>query len=332
MPWCGWMRREVHAMKIRMLLALAGLTAATILSCTQPVTDTPSAPGDWYLGAWDVTVQGQDGEYPTWFELSRSAEGALQGRFVGRFGSARPIPQLEVNGQELRFALPVQYESHPTDLSFSGRWQNGTLSGTTNAEDGSTLTWTAQRAPSLERARAPEWGEPINLTEGTLEGHWRPRDPTVPNLWVLRDGVLENTGKGTDLISVREFDDFKLQVDFKCPAGSNSGIYLRGRYEVQIQDDFGKDPHSLFIGGVYGFLTPSVNAGKPADEWQTYEITLVGRTVTIVLNGQTIIDGQVIPGITGGALHSREGEPGPLMLQGDHGPVTFRNLVVTPAR
>jgi hypothetical protein len=87
----------------------------------------------------------------------------------------------------------------------------------------------------------------------------------------------------------------------------------------------------VFIGGVYGFLTPRVNAGKPAGEWQTYEITLVGRTVTIVLNGETIIDRQVIPGITGGALDANEGEPGPLMLQGDHGPVSFRNLVVVPA-
>lgn len=141
-----------------------------------------------------------------------------------------------------------------------------------------------------------------------------------------------NTDKGTDLVTEESFRDFRLHVEFKYPPGSNSGIYLRGRYEVQIQDDYGKEPGSRFIGGVYGFLTPVKNAGKPAGEWQSYDITLLGRWITVVLNGETVIDHQEIPGITGGALDSHEGEPGPIMLQGDHGPVTFRNLVLTPAR
>ena len=112
------------------------------------------------------------------------------------------------------------------------------------------------------------------------------------------------------------------------PKEDNSGIYLRGRYEVQIEDNFGDEPDSHKIGGVYGFLTPSVNAGKKAGEWQTLEITLVGRVVTVVLNGERIIDRQTIPGITGGALDSDEGAAGPIMLQGDHGPIEFRNLVL----
>jgi hypothetical protein len=318
-------------MRIRIGFAVVGL-AGFALSCAQPGPETESQPLEWYLGAWDVTVRGQQVEFPSWFELNRAASGALQGRFVGRFGSARPIPQIEVSGQELRFSLPVQYETHPTDLAFAGRWSAGTITGTTNAEDGSQLTWTAVPAPKLVREQAPVWGEPINLTEGDLSAHWRPRDPSASNLWSLQGGLLENQGQGTDLISAQEFEDFKLQVEFKYPSGSNSGIYLRGRYEVQIQDDFGKARNSLFIGGVYGFLTPALNAGKPAEEWQSYEITLIGRRVTIVLNGELIIDDQIIPGITGGALNSREGEPGPLILQGDHGPVNFRNLVVIPAR
>jgi hypothetical protein len=302
-----------------------------VVSCGGTAPDSQERSVDGYLGAWDVTVQGKDGDYPSWFEVTRGPNGTLQGRFVGRFGSARPIAKLEVVEGELRFSLPVQYESHPTDLSFVGRLEGEALVGTTNAEDGSTISWRAVRAPALERSGEPQWGEPVHLTAGELASLWRARHPDLPNNWVLRDGVLENTAKGTDLITVQEFGDFKLQTEFMYPAGSNGGIYLRGRYEVQIQDDYGKDPSSVFIGGVYGFLTPRVNAGKPAGEWQTYEITLVGRTVTIVLNGETIIDRQVIPGITGGALDANEGEPGPLMLQGDHGPVSFRNLVVVPA-
>jgi hypothetical protein len=83
---------------------------------------------------------------------------------------------------------------------------------------------------------------------------------------------------------------------------------------------------------MYGHLTPSVNSAKPAGEWQTIEITLVGRAVTIVLNGERVIDRATIPGITGGALDSHEGQPGPVLLQGDHGPIDFRKLTLTPAK
>lgn len=128
-----------------------------------------------------------------------------------------------------------------------------------------------------------------------------------------------------------KFKNFKLHVEFKYPKGSNSGIYLRGRHEVQIEDNIGMEPSSLLLGGVYGFLTPNEMAAKEPDEWQTYDITLNGNRVTIVANGKEIITEQTIPGITGGALNSREGEPGPLLIQGDHGPIEFRSIVITPA-
>ncbi len=112
----------------------------------------------------------------------------------------------------------------------------------------------------------------------------------------------------------------------------NSGVYLRGRYETQIQDDMGKALDTLRMGGVYGFLKPNAAALKKAGEWQTYDITLIGRRVTVVLNGQTIIENEEIPGITGGALDSSEGEPGPLMLQGDHTKVLFRDVTITTSK
>src|SRR5204862_2340807 len=129
---------------------------------------------------------------------------------------------------------------------------------------------------------------------------WKPRSTTVKNGWLVRDGMLVNAQPGNDLLTERTLTDFKLYAEFRYPKGSNSGIYLRGRYEVQIEDNFGEEPDSHKIGGIYGFLTPCVNAAKPAGEWQTLDVTLVGRAVTILLNGERVIDRQAIPGITGG--------------------------------
>jgi hypothetical protein len=144
--------------------------------------------------------------------------------------------------------------------------------------------------------------------------------------------VLRNTGRGSNLATEQRFNDFKLHIEFKCPPGCNSGIYLLGRYEVQIEDDEAKSPPTSWMGGVYGFLAPEVEMPRRPGEWQSFDIILRGRWVTIVQNGQTIVRGREIPGITGGALDSDEGQPGPIYLQGDHGGLEFRNIVITPAQ
>jgi len=123
-----------------------------------------------------------------------------------------------------------------------------------------------------------------------------------------------------------------LEAEFRFPKNGNSGIYLRGRYEVQIADNYGLEPSDIYFGGIYGFLEPNEMAAKPAGEWQRYEIKLIGNRVTIVANDKVIIKNQNIPGITGGALDSNEGEAGPIMIQGDHGPVEFRKFVITPIK
>lgn len=145
------------------------------------------------------------------------------------------------------------------------------------------------------------------------------------------DGVLVNAPPSVDLVTERRFDDFALSLEFLMPRKSNSGIYLRGRYEVQILDNPGAELDSGQCGGIYGFLAPSSMACRAAGEWNRAEITLVGRRVTVAINGATVIDGAEIPGITGGALDSDEGAPGPLMLQGDHEAVRYRNLLLRPA-
>jgi hypothetical protein len=289
-------------------------------------------PDDKIMGRWDMTIQGaSDGSYPSWFEVAREGE-KLTGRFVGRVGSQRPIGAIEFAKKHLKFILPVQYERQKSALVFEADLSGERLEGPTLDAKGNSLKWTAVRAPKLDRKSAPRWGKPITLFNGRDLTGWKVRDVKKEGTWRVVDGVMENTPHGTDIITVQKFTDFKLHAEFKMADNSNSGVYLRGRYEVQIQDDFGKEPESHRIGGIYGFITPSSNPAKKAGEWQTFDITLIGRKVTLVFNGVTVIDGAEIPGITGGALDSNEGEPGPIMLQGDHEKIYYRNVVITPAK
>lgn len=291
------------------------------------------APGfaDAILGRWDVTVEGADGPYPSWLEVMLRKETELMGRFVGRFGSNRHVSHITYTSGELVVRIPVQYEQNTSDLVFKGRLAGDRLEGTTEAADGRVLEWTGVRAPALERTAQPAWDRPIDLFNGKDLTGWKLRDGARGACWTVVDGAMTNAPPCVDIVSERTFGDFKLHVEFNMVPKSNSGIYLRGRYEAQIQDDLTKATDSLRMGGIYGFLRPSVNASGRAGEWQSYDITLVGRRVTAVLNGRTVVDDAEIPGITGGALDSHEAAPGPLVLQGDHGQVSFRKVIVTPA-
>lgn len=283
------------------------------------------------IGRWDLVVQSGRGNAPSWLEVERSGRATLVGRFVGPGGSARPIAKIEADDDgTFRFAIPPQWESHPGDITFEGRLTGDRLAGTMTSGDEQTSTWTGSRAPSLRRATPPVWGEPITLFDGTSLDGWEPIGRGTSE-WRATGGVLANAKSGANLRTTRTFDDFKLQLEFRVPEGANSGVYLRGRYELQVDDAAGLEPSSHHLGGVYGFLAPSENVARPAGEWQSMEVTLVGRMITYVLNGTTVICNREIPGITGGALDSAEGEPGPIMLQGDHGPVEYRNIVITPA-
>jgi len=146
------------------------------------------------------------------------------------------------------------------------------------------------------------------------------------NGWRVEKGVLINTPPSSDLYTEEKFWNFELHYEYKIPPGGNSGLYLRGRYEIQILDDYGQPPREGGNGAIYGKIAPKVNASKPADQWQTVDVKMVGKQVTVRLNGTIIIDKQEINGVTGAALDDREDEPGPILLQGDHGPVFFRNI------
>lgn len=280
-------------------------------------------------GRWDITVMVDGKEFPSWLEVMHSGRKRLIGHFVGMSGSARPISQVFFTDGNLRFSLPPQWEEEDNDFVFEGTLSGGKLNGTMVAPDGKKHTWTASKAPSLLRAKAPVWGQPVKLFNGVNLDGWQAMGS---NQWVVEGGVLKSPKSGANLVSIRKFDDFKLHLEFRCPKGSNSGVYLRGRYELQIEDSKGKEPMKDLLGAVYGFISPSEMAAKDAGEWQSYDITLIGRMVTVVLNGRQVVCNQEIPGITGGALDSREGEPGPILFQGDHGPIEFRNIVITPAK
>jgi hypothetical protein len=303
----------------------------------------PSSDGFEVIGRWNLTVviegnaleelglfrhglMGSEG-FPGWLEVKRSGFSTLIGYYVGYEGSARPISEVHYSSEEKKyhFTIPPQWMD-VEDIYFEFTLNDDKLTGY-KVLDGHKLQWSGVRAPDLLREKPPVWGTPKNL----LDDHMSRWIIPANNKFRMVDGVLVNSEVGGNLVTNEKFDDFKLSVEFRYPEGSNSGIYLRGRYEVQIEDNYGRETNNVMIGGIYGFIEPSVIAAKPAGEWQSYEITLVGRHVTIVHNGIEIISNRPIPGITGGSLDSHEGNPGPIMLQGDHGPIDFRKIVITPA-
>jgi hypothetical protein len=278
------------------------------------------------LGRWDITVHMDGREVPSWLEIIPSGARMLVGRFVGGGGSARPIARVYFADGKMSFSIPPQWEREDRDLSVEGHLQGDSLMGTMTVPNGKQYSWVAYRAPPLVRATEPVWGETVPLFDGVDLKGWH---AAGANQWVAEGGILRSPHSGSNILTDGRYTDFKLHIEFRYPSGSNSGVYLRGRYEVQIEDTEGKEPPNNQISSVYGFLPPTEQAVKGPGEWQSYDITLVGRLVTIVFNGKTVICNAEIPGITGGALDSREGEPGPIYLQGDHGPVEFRNIMIT---
>ncbi len=285
-----------------------------------------------FLGRWDLTLKSPDHEYPSWLEI-RQEDGQLRAQMVSRWGNARPLPKIELANGTLTFVSPKEEEDRKDDMVFKGKLVGSTLSGTTTGQDGSPWQWTGRRAPALHKTSVPKWGKPIPLFNGKDLTGWKMDKPSPASGWAVAGGTLVSPGQGAEIISHSKFRDFKLHIEFNCPPDSNSGVYLRGRYEVQVETESIQEPPSHHTGGVYGFLAPSPEMPRKPGEWQSFDITLIGRRITVVQNGQTIINNQEIPGITGGALDSHEEMPGPIYLQGsEKGHVAYRNIVITPAR
>jgi len=283
-----------------------------------------------YLGRWDLTLKGPDRDWPSWIEISEEG-GQLKARMTGRWGNVRPLPKVDISDGKLTFVSPKEEEDSKTDMVFEGKLTGKALTGTVNGPDGSTWQWVGNRAPALVYTRTPHWGKPVSLFNGKDLTGWHPDKPGAPE-WTVENGTIVKPAHAHELINDHKFQDFKLHLEFNCGKDANSGVYLRGRYEVQIETESQAEPPSHHTGGVYGFIAPNPELPRRPDVWQTYDITLIGRKVTVVLNGTTVINDQEIPGLIGGALDSHEAMSGPIYLQGsEKGHVAFRNIVVTPA-
>ena len=287
-------------------------------------------------GRWDITITKGDKKIPSWLEINHSGVKYLNGRFVGSGGSARPISRVNFKDNKMSFAIPPQWDKEEKDLVVEADLKDGKLMGTMNQPNGEVVNWVGVKAPKLIKTTEPVFGKPMTIFNGKNMDGWetisREDRTEQKSQWVVENGVMKSPKSGANIRTTKTFDDFKLHVEFRVPAGSNSGVYLRGRYEAQITDGYGIEPAVGELGGIYGFLKPLEMTAKKPSEWQSFDVTLVGRVVTLMLNGKTVIYKSEIPGITGGAIDSNESEAGPIMFQGDHGPIEFRNITIASVK
>ena len=307
----------------RLLICLL-IVLLPYMSICQQIQDPPSLEG-----RWNIDVEIFDRQLPAWLEVKKSGHSSLVGRIMFLVGSARPISKINFDDGNFSFSIPPQWDPCEDDIQFEGILHADSISGIVRYIEQKEYKWSGNRAPSLKRETVPEWGTPIKLFNGKdLQGWFANGE----NQWIVESGILKSPKPGSNLITDTKFTDFKLHIEFRYEKDSNSGIFLRGRYEVQISDSKGKEPDEIQFSSVYGLLPPNEMVAKDAGEWQSFDITLIGRRVTIIANGIPVIVDQVIPGITGGALDCYESEPGPLVLQGDHTPIEFQNIVLTPVK
>jgi hypothetical protein len=282
-----------------------------------------------FNGRWDIKIPADvHNSRVWWLQITGAGTPELKGRFVGfSGGDTNDIGEPRIESGVLTFtnaghgSVKQQYTAHLEGAKLIGEMHS----------DKETVHFTGVRAPEISERDDGSWHprKPIQLFDGKDLAGWHGLNPSHKLGWSVENGILKSTGAADNLVSDRKFWNFDLHVEFKMYPDSNSGVGLRGRYEVQILDDFGKPPNLHSNGSLYSRIAPSVNASKPAGEWQTYEIRLVGRDVTVVLNGQKVIDKGHIDGLTAIAFDADEGLAGPIALQGDHGPVDFRSIRIT---
>jgi 3-keto-disaccharide hydrolase len=313
-------------MKILLLPFLA--TALTTTVAAQNVND--------YLGRWDMTVTPSGGKpYPQWMELTEK-NGAIEGRVQPRGGGWHPIASAHIESGKLIVVLDANGGSaNSWELTSSG---SGKLTGTEKHGDAAGPTLAGVKAPSLDRPAPKAWTQPKPLFDGKDLNGWEPVGNVENNKWVARNGELVNDNPevpaqkvhgAANIKTIPKFQDFKLHIEVNCPEGGNSGIYLRGRYELQVGTEGGKLP-SHEMGAIYSYYPPPAGSDLGLGKWTAFDITLVGRHVTVLRDGKVYHDNVEIPGPTGGALDSNEAEPGPIYLQGDHhGVIAYRNITIS---
>jgi len=333
------------------------LISLSIISCNvkpkvEPVQKTDITE---FLGQWTIDISGGS---VGWLEV-RQEKDYLDADLLWGGGSVNPMAHVYLSGDKFLVVTKVDKiirtkdaNNEPLKTQLITSWLEVQKKGDKIAgfifnphRDGKGIDSTAcvgtklpppPPAPDLTKIK---FGTSVNLFNGKDLTGWRLTNEKQKNGFSAKDGVLTNDPAQTEgehhvsygnLRTDQEFEDFNLKLEVNVPEGSNSGVYLRGMYEVQVLDSYGKelDPHNM--GAVYSRIKPTVSAEKPAGTWQTMDITLCDRHATVILNGIKIIDNQPIYGPTGGALKSDVFSPGPIYLQGDHGKVYYKNLVLTP--
>ncbi len=335
-----------------MLMRLNHIRTVTCLLGLAATLGTSLAADNPFLGGWELTIPGGAAG---WLGVE-DVNGQLKASLLWGGGSVVPLDGARI--EEDRLILTRRHSSTRKDAS-GKEVRRVRLETITATVDGDALKlttvtprengqgqdkagFTARREPPMPPApdlSQVKFGDLIQLFNGKDLTGWRLTEPNAVNGWSAKDGLLVNEAVQEEgkphknygnLRTDQEFQDFNLTLEVRVPKGGNSGVYIRGIYECQVVDSYGQplDPHNM--GAIYSRIKPTVAAEKPAGEWQTMDITFVDRHVTVILNGQKIIDDQPIPGCTGGALWSDVTRPGPIYLQGDHTSIEYRNLVLKP--
>ena len=308
----------------------------SLLSILAAVLVWPSLAKNPFAGRWDITITPQAATpYPDWMDLVEK-EGGATVRIQPRSGSAREIKDFKLVGSHLSLNMAPPNAKGPA--SASSTWEldvkGDKLTGAQKRGDTTVAELAGVRAPKLDRKPPKAWTEPEPLFNGKDLTGWEPIGAigaNAANHWEAQNGEMVNQDHGANIKTTRKFDDFKLHIEYNCPDEGNSGVYLRGRYEVQVEYEK-VDANDRFhsMGSIYSYIAPAVDLPRKPGTWESYDITLVGRHVTIVRNGIKTVDNQEIPGLTGGALDCDEGEPGPFYIQGDHtGGMKYRNITIS---
>ena len=305
------------------------MSIAASLVMVLGLTMTLSADQKAFLGRWNLTGTGAHSDRVYWLEVTDEG-GKLAGRFLNRGGSPVALESIKVEGDQLIFTIAGR--PNVPAIEHRAKVERGKLVGSTKERD-TPIQWVGVHPPTWPPADANAkhtYGKPIELFDGKSLDAFDLQHKDRPSGWTVADGAMTNEPKANNLISKQKFKDYKIQAEYKLEKDSNSGIYQRGRYELQVVDDYGKPAEAHGHMSIYAWVAPKVNASKPAGEWQTMEAVVVGNKVTVTLNGQKVQDNSTFEAITGGALDANETAPGPIMLQGDHGKVWYRKVTVTP--
>ncbi|HKW97548.1 MAG TPA: DUF1080 domain-containing protein [Bryobacteraceae bacterium] len=300
---------------MKKLVISFAIATACLTAFGQPKTNP-------FLGRWDFNIATPHRNGASWLGITEK-NGKLEVWYQPTGGNVFEVKNFKISGSHLT-----------VNISPNTAWEldaaDGKLTGVQRRGD-RKITLTGLRAPELKRDPPKAWSTPEPLFNGKDLNGWEPVGDTAHNHWAAQDGLLVNTAHGANLKTTRTFEDVKVHYEVNCPKDGNSGFYLRGRYEVQIEyEPLSSNPPERRIGSIYGRIAPQPELPRAPGQWETFDVTLVGRIVTEIHNGVTVIDHKEIEGITGGALDANEGQPGPFYIQGDHtGGLKFRNITVS---